>query len=108
MKYQVFPVLYFMGEKGELQQVVIDTWKKKYSGIEINDIPLIRVDNFSPLFSIKPSSNSIQMNIDVSNLVTTYQFSVPYNTFGKYTKLSIKFLLESQLDRYLSVTYSNN
>ena len=108
MKYQVFPVLYFTGEKGELQQVIIDTWKKKYSGIEINDIPLIRVDNFSPLFSIKPSSNSIQMNIDVSNLVTTYQFSVPYNTFGKYTKLSIKFLLESQLDRYLSVTYSNN
>jgi len=108
MKYQVFPVLYFTSEKGELQQVVIDTWKKKYSGIEINDIPFIRVDNFSPLFSIKPSSNSIQMNIDVSNLVTLYQFSVPYNTFGKYTKLSIKFLLESQLDRYLSVTYSNN
>jgi len=108
MKYQVFPVLYFTSEKGELQQVVIDTWKKKYSGIEINDIPLIRVDNYSPLFSIKPSSNSIQINIDVSNLVTTYQFSVPYNTFGKYTKLSIKFLLESQLDRYLSVTYSNN
>ena len=108
MKYQVFPVLYFTSEKGELQQVVIDTWKKKYSGIEINDIPLIRVDNFSPLFSIKPSTNSIQMNIDVSNLVTTYQFTVPYNTFEKYTKLSIKFLLESQLDRYLSVTYSNN
>ena len=108
MKYQVFPVLYFTSEKGELQQVVIDTWKKKYSGIEINDISLIRVDNFSPLFSIKPSTNSIQMNIDVSNLVTTYQFTVPYNTFEKYTKLSIKFLLESQLDRYLSVTYSNN
>jgi len=108
MKYQVFPVLYFTGEKGDLQQVVIDTWKKKYSGIQINDIPLVRVDNFSPLFSIKPSTNSIQMNIDVSSLVTTYKFSVPYNTFGKYTKLSIKFLLESQLDRYLSVTYSNN
>lgn len=108
MKYQVFPVLYFTSEKGELQQILIDTWKKKYSGIEVNDIPLIRVDNFTPLFSIKPSSNSIQMNIDVSNVMTTYQFSVPYNTFGKYTKLSIKFLLESQLDRYLSVTYSNN
>ena len=108
MKYQVFPVLYFTTEKGQLQQVVIDTWKKKYSEIEINDIPLIRVDNFSPLFSIKPSSHNIQINIDVSNLVTTYKFSVPYNTFGKYTKLSIKFLLESQLDRYLSVTFSNN
>ena len=108
MKYQVFPVLYFTNKKGELQQVLIDTWKKKYSNIGINDIPLIRADNFSPLFSIKPSSTSIQMNIDVSNLVTKYEFSVPYNTFGKYTKLSIKVLLESQLDRYLSVTYSNN
>lgn len=108
MKYQVFPILFFTGEKGELQQVVIDSWKKKYSRIELNNIPLIRVDNFSPLFSIKPGSNNIQMNIDVSNLVSSYHFSVPYNTFGKYTKLSIKFLLESQLDRYLSVTFSNN
>ena len=108
MKYQVFPVLYFTSDKGELQQVVIDTWKQKYSNITINDISFIRVDKFSPLFAIKPSSDNIQINIDVSNFVTKYKFSVPYDTFGKYTKLSIKFLLEDQLDRYLSVTYSNN
>ncbi len=108
MKYQVFPVLYFTGKNGELQQIVLDSWKKKYDGIEVNNIPLVRIDNFTPLFAIKPGSDNIQMNIDVSNLVVTYQFTVPYNTFGKYTKLSVKFLLEDQLDRYLSVTYSNN
>ena len=108
MKYQTAPIMYFTGEKGNLQFVMLDSWKKKYDGIEINDIPIMRQDRFTPLFAIKPGADNIQMNIDISSLLITYSFSVPYNTFGKYTKLTVKFLLESQLDQYLAVTYSNN
>ena len=76
MKYQVFPVLYFTGKNGDLQQIVLDSWKKKYDGIEVNNVSLIRIDNFTLLFAIKPGSDNIQMNIDVSNLLITYKFTV--------------------------------
>ena len=73
MKYQVFPVLYFTGKNGELQQIVLDSWKKKYDGIEVNNVSLIRIDNFTPLFAIKPGSDNIQMNIDVDSVYLNRQ-----------------------------------
>ena len=36
-----------------------------------------------------------------------YSFSVPYNTFGDYTKLIIDFMGEDELDQYLNIDWGN-
>ena len=47
----------------------------------------------------------IYFNLDVNTSVINYSFSVPYNTFGDYTKLIVDFMIEDELDQYLDTEW---
>ena len=71
-------------------------------GISFPNI-LFQLVNFLATFSY-----NIYINLDVNTTVINYTFSVPYNTFGNYTRLIVDFMSEDQLDQYLNVEWGNN
>ena len=103
MKYQVSPIIQFTNRTAELQLLIVDSWKGKIS----DNYDILFLDEFIPMFAIKSGFSNILINIEPSSQVINYKFSVPYNTFGKYTRLSIKFMTEHELTDFLSVTFSN-
>ena len=58
-------------------------------------------NQFRPLFAITPGSDNIQLNLDVSSYEVIYHFSIPYEKIGDYTKVTIKFMHESELEELL-------
>jgi len=107
MDYTVIPVLYFTDEKGKLQLVIIDSWNSKYDLFSLNDVPVIRLDQINPLFAITPGRDDIQVTMDINTKLTTYDFTIPKHVFGSYTKMTMKFINENELDRMLSVSSQN-
>lgn len=104
MDYSVVPVLYFTDRKGRLQLVIIDSWNRKYDLFTLNEVPVIRLDQIDPLFAITPGRDDIQVTMDINTRLTTYDFTVPKHVFGGYTKMTMKFINENELDRMLSVS----
>ena len=49
--------------------------------------------------------NNIYINLNVNTTIVNYEFSVPYNTFGNYTRLVVDFMLEDELDQFLHVDW---
>ena len=107
MKYQLMPTVNFVDRKGNLQLLILDSWKRKYNKLTIGGTKFIQRTNFSPLYSIKPGRDNLQISVDLNPIQISYSFSVRYNTFGDYTKMIVKFMLESELDQYLSVSSHN-
>ena len=107
MKYQLMPTVNFVDRKGGLQLLILDSWKKKYKELIVGGTKVIQRTEFSPLYSIKPGGDNLQISVDLNPVQILYSFSVRYNTFGDYTKMIVKFLLESELDQYLSVSSHN-
>ena len=88
--------------------LIIDTWERKYKNLLIGDIKILHTNQYTPLYAIKSDSNNIYINLDVNTHIIDYSFSVPYNTFGNYTKLTVDFMIEDELDQYLNVQWGNN
>ena len=107
MKYQLMPTINFVDKKGSLQLLILDSWKRKYGNLTIDGTNIVQRNDFVPLYSIKPGRDNLQVSIDLSSTQILYSFSVRYNTFGDYTKMIVKFMLESELDQYLSVSSRN-
>lgn len=107
MKYQLIPTVNFVDRKGNLQLLILDSWKKKYNELTVGGTKVVHRSDFSPLYSIKPGRDNLQISVDLNPIQISYSFSVRYNTFGDYTKMIVKFLLESELDQYLSVSSNN-
>ena len=56
---------------------------------------------FKPLFALTPGVDHIQLNLDVSSQRVTYHFSIPHEQIGDYTKVTVKFMKEEELDELL-------
>ena len=74
----------------------------------IGDNKILHTNQYTPLYAIKSNSYNIYINLDVNTSIINYTFSVPYNTFGNYTKLIVDFMMEDELDQYLNVQWGNN
>ena len=58
-------------------------------------------NQFKPLFALTPGANNIQLDLDVSYHEILYEFSIPQDIIGDYTKVTVKFLEEVELDALL-------
>ena len=103
MRYQIIPIYSFLDESENIQLLIIDTWEKKYKNLLIGGNDILYTNQYTPLYTIKSDSYNIYINLDINTSIVTYSFSVPYNTFGDYTKLIVDFMLEDELDQYLNV-----
>ena len=101
MKYQLMPVIFFNNKIGGIQFIILDTWNEKYSQLELQKITMLWENQFRPLFAITPGSDNIQLNLDVSSHEVMYHFSIPYEKIGDYTKVTVKFMKEEELDDLL-------
>ena len=101
MKYQLMPVIYFNNKIGGIQFIILDSWNEKYNQLELQQIPMLLEDQFKPLFALTPGADHIQLNLDVSSQRVTYHFSIPYGQIGDYTKVTVKFMKEEELNELL-------
>jgi len=101
MKYQLMPVIFFNNKIGGIQFIILDTWNEKYYHLELQKISMLWENQFRPLFAITPGSDNIQLNLDVSSHEVMYHFSIPYEKIGDYTKVTVKFMKEEELDDLL-------
>ena len=101
MKIQLMPVIFFNSRIGEVQFIILDSWNEKYSQLELQQIPILLEDQFKPLFALTPGADHIQLNLDVSSQRVTYHFSIPDEQIGDYTKVTVKFMKEEELDELL-------
>ena len=105
MRYQIIPIYSFLDRDEEIQLLIIDTWEKKYKGLHIGNNQILHTNQYTPLYTIKSDSDNIYINLDVNTTIVNYEFSVPYNTFGNYTRLIVDFMLEDELDQYLHIDW---
>ena len=104
IKYEVTPVIYFTDDTGGLKLIILDSWKDKYRDIEVKSVKLIHRNVFKPQLAITPGYDNIQVNIDPEIHSSIYEFSIPGGELGDYSKMTVKFVHESQLDEYLETT----
>jgi len=102
MKFQLMPVIFFNNRIGGIQFIILDSWNEKYQNLELQNISMLTEDQFKPLFALTPGSDSIQLNLDVSSHEVVYNFSIPYEAIGDYTKVAVKFMPEVELDALLT------
>jgi TolB-like protein len=107
LKYQVTPLIFFSNSEGVTQEIIIDSWQKKYDSFIKSDVKITRLDKFDPLLAITPGFDKIQISIDTSANLYNYKFSVKIEDLIHYEKVMVKFVHESELDEYLSVTFRN-
>ena len=88
----------------ELKLIILDSWKDKYKDIKVTDVNLIRRKEFKPLLAITPGQFNVHINIDPTIHKSIYKFSIPGGQLGDYSKMTVKFVHESQLDEYLETT----
>ena len=65
-------------------------------------------NQFRPLFALTPGVDNIQLDLDVSTLRTLYDFSIPRELLGEYTKVAVKFMKEEELRNLLIQQSTNN
>ena len=64
---------------------------------------------FKPLFSITPSDDTIQLNIDPKNQISTYEFLFSEEDINnlQYSKIYIDFFYENDLEANIN-SFANN
>ena len=102
MKFQLMPVIFFNNRIGGVQFIILDSWNEKYRNLELQKISMLTENQFKPLFALTPGSDNIQLNLDVSSQKVGYNFSIPHETIGDYTKVTVKFMPEVELDALLA------
>jgi len=102
MKFQLMPVIFFNNRIGGIQFIILDSWDEKYQNLELQKISMLIENQFKPLFALTPGSDNIQLNLDVSSQEVGYNFSIPHESIGDYTKVTVKFMPEVDLDALLA------
>ncbi len=102
MKYQVMPVVIFTNRIGTVQFFLLDSWNEKYMQLKPKNIPILHQSHFRPLFALTPGIDHIQMDLDVNGQTIYYSFSIPREIIGGYTKVTVKFMQENELDQLLA------
>ena len=101
MKFQLMPVIFFNSRIGAVQFIILDSWNEKYNQLESQHISMLLENEFKPLFAFTPGTDHIQLNLDVSSHKVIYNFSIPQEQIGDYTKVTVKFMKEEELDNLL-------
>ena len=101
MKYQVIPVIFFNNKIGGVQFIILDSWSNKFNRLEIKRVPMFWENQFKPLFALTPGADNIQLNLDEASHKVVYHFSIPYEKIGDYTKVTVKFMQEIELEKLL-------
>ena len=102
MKFQLMPVIFFNNKIGGIQFIILDSWNEKYQKLELQKISMLTENQFKPLFALTPGSDNIQLDLDVSSQEVGYNFSIPHESIGNYTKVTVKFMPEVELDALLA------
>jgi hypothetical protein len=102
MKFQLMPVIFFNNKIGGIQFIILDSWNEKYQNLELQKISMLTENQFKPLFALTPGSDNIQLDLDVSSQEVGYNFSIPHESIGNYTKVTVKFMPEVELDALLA------
>ena len=102
MKFQLMPVIFFNNKIGGIQFIILDSWNEKYQNLELQKISMLTENQFKPLFALTPGSDNIQLDLDVSSQKVEYNFSIPHESIGNYTKVTVKFMPEVELDALLA------
>jgi len=102
MKFQLMPVIFFNNRIGGIQFIILDSWNEKYQNIKLQKISMLTENQFKPLFALTPGSDNIQLNLDVSSQELEYNFSIPHEVIGDYTKVTVKLMPEVELDALLA------
>ena len=103
MKYQVVPVIFFANSSSEVTHIHVDSWKDNYDFFALSlskDINITNSSSFYPLFSITPGENSIQINFDLSDLNSTYEFEV--ESLSDISNLSVNIMYENELQKNIN------
>ena len=79
----------------------ISLFKEKYKRLDLQMVTMLLVNQFRPLFALTPGSDNIQLNLDISSQEVMYHFSIPNEKIGDYTKVTVKFMKEEELDDLL-------
>ena len=65
-------------------------------------------NQFRPLFAVTPGTDKVLLTLSTETLNIVYRFSLPYEKIGDYTKVTVKFMQESELDKLLEDQYGDN
>jgi hypothetical protein len=105
MQFQVMPVIFFNNKIGRPQIVILDSWNEKYEGFKSYNISIRLENQFKPLFSVTPGTDQVQFTLNTGTLEAVYRFTIPSDKIGDYTKVTVKFMQESELDELLEGSY---
>ena len=108
MKFQVMPFISFNNRIGKAQFIILDSWDDKYKILQFQKASILIEDQFKPLFSITSKSDIVQLTLNTSTLEVLYRFSLPYEVLGDYTKVTVKFIKESELEKLLEFSFREN
>ena len=97
----IMPVIFFNNKIGQVQFIILDSWHEKYQLFKPKNVSLLLENHFKPLYSITPNEKDIQLLFDSKPLEIKYNFTIPYGIIGDYTKVTVKFMKESELDELL-------
>ena len=105
MKFQVMPFISFNNRIGKALFIILDSWDDKYKILQFQKASILIEDQFKPLFSITSKSDIVQLTLNTSTLEVLYRFSLPYEVLGDYTKVTVKFIKESELEKLLEFSF---
>jgi len=108
MQFQVVPVIFFNNKIGRPQFIILDSWNDKFNRLKPYDISILLENQFSPLFAVTPGTDKVQLTLNSGTLEAVYRFSIPYEKMGDYTKVTVKFMKESELEELLENTYGGD
>jgi len=102
MNYQVLPVLFLTDSDGKLSRVHIDSWKHSNKVDNINNEEISITDSFYPLFAITPGEKNLYVHLDMQVLQIDYNFIVSSDEIDNISKVAIKFLYESEIEKAIN------
>ena len=105
MQSQVMPVIFFNDQIGRPQFIILDSWSNKYESLKTYGISMVLENQFKPLFSLTSGISGIQLILNTGTLEALYRFTIPVVSMGDYTKVTVKFMQESELEKLLESSY---
>ena len=100
---ELFPVLFFTNENGDIQKIIIDSWDVKYDKILFGDYDVERQNKFVQMFSIINNNNNVQVNLSSKKQNINYKVVMPVSVLDNYTQLTVKVFTRQDLDMYLPI-----
>ena len=104
-KFQMMPVIFLSNNIGKTQLIILDSWSNQNDKYNSSNISVLFEKQFKPLFSLTQGIDIVQLTISPGTLNVVYRFSIPYEKLGDYTKVTVKFMQENELEKLLDNSY---